>query len=283
VTSEHRDRVDIGQGLSDEERAMAFANTNSLVNADGSPRRIRTPIPSKAVVIVVIVFIVLGLGGAILQHYLGTPGQSVSSTTTTTTQPANQSITASMTSFLGLKKLSGENAPGIALTDQFGQRFSLGDLRGTTVVLAFLSNDCNDLCPVEAQEIRDAAQIVASTGHHVAFVIVNADPPNTSVQSDPAVLASTGLSHVAHVYFLTGPLASLNRVWTDYGITVQVDTSTRTIAHNDVMYFISPTARLKSLVTPFGNESLQGAYSLGASQIRRFAQGIATTAISVAQ
>ena len=261
---------------------MAFANTNRLVNTDGSPRRMRAPIPSRAVVIVATVFVVLGVGGAIAEHYLGTPGQSVASSTTTT-QPANQSITAPMNAFLGLKRLGGSAAPSLALADQFGRTFSLPDPRGATVVLAFLSGACNDLCPVEGAELRDAARTLDASTHHVDIVIVNANPLDTSVRASPAVLTETGLSTQAHVYFLNGPLVQLNRVWSSYGLSVQVNTTTRSIAHNDVIYFIAPNGRMRSLVTPFGNESLQGVYSLPRDEIRRFAHGIALTAISVDQ
>jgi len=50
------------------------------------------------------------------------------------------------------------------------------------------------------------------------------------------------------------------------------------VAHNDVMYFISPTGRLRYRATPFANEDSSGAFSLPSPSVARWGQGIATYA-----
>jgi hypothetical protein len=70
----------------------------------------------------------------------------------------------------------------------------------------------------------------------------------------------------------------LNSVWQTYGITITVDSATRTVAHNDLLYFIDPAGRLRYRATPFANEQRDGTYSLPAASVSRWAMGIATYA-----
>ena len=79
-------------------------------------------------------------------------------------------------------------------------------------------------------------------------------------------------------HFLTSNLTTLNAVWRAYGVSVNVSRTSGIVAHNDVMYFVDPSGRLRYEATPFANESSSGAFSLPSASIDRWGQGIATYA-----
>ena len=94
----------------------------------------RTPVPTKFILLVVAAFVVLGLGGVVLERVVGTPGQSVSLNPAPATTPPTLPITPH--SILGLKMLTARSAPGFSLFDQHGSTWSLRAQRGRVVILA---------------------------------------------------------------------------------------------------------------------------------------------------
>lgn len=201
------------------------------------------------------------------------------------------SIGSSLSSFMGLDPLPGGQAPGFTLTDQLGQPFSLSGARGTAVVLTFFDGRCLDICPVLAAELRRAASDLGAAAGRVTFVTVNTDPDATSVGDLSAAVArvagGSGKGAPPAVLadrweMLTGPVARLNAVWRAYGVTIEVDPSTGVMAHNDVMFFLSPSGAELYRATPFADESSSGSYSLPAASIARWARGIAQYAAKAA-
>lgn len=238
----------------------------------------RTPVPTKFILLVVAVFVVLGLGGVVLERVLGTPGQSVANPAPATTPPT---LPITPHSILGLKTLSGRSAPGFALTDQHGSTWSLGAQRGRVVILAFYNQTCNDICPVLGSELRTSIALLGTNAGRVEIAIVNTDPNHAGVVARPAALVEPGLAGRANVVFLTGPLPSLNAVWSHYGVQVRVGQPPAPVLHNDVLYFITTRGDLHALATPFANESPQGVFALDVVSRRAFAAGIAEVASSL--
>lgn len=252
-----------------------------------------TPVPRNFFLLLIIGFAVLGIGGLIADHFFGNTGQAAPTATTTTipssagapppSSPllAGTQVRTPTGEFLGLSSLEGGHAPALTLGTANGSTWTPGMAKGEPVVLTFLNFECNDICPVLSAEIREASGIVRRSGHRVQFVVVNSDPLETSFAPAPPAAAALDVGHGAGITLLSGSLAALDRVWTSYGLTVEVQNSTRLVSHNNVMYFIDPTGRLRYRSTPFGNESTLGTYSLSPSEIGRYAQGIATTVESV--
>ena len=117
--------------------------------------------------------------------------------------------------------------------------------------------------------------------HRVEIAIVNTDPNHAGVVARPAALVEPGLAGRANVVFLTGPLPSLNAVWSHYGVQVRVGQPPAPVLHNDVLYFITTRGDLHALATPFANESPQGVFALDVVSRRAFAAGIAEVASSL--
>ncbi|MHB1208282.1 MAG: SCO family protein [Acidimicrobiales bacterium] len=271
--------------LSEADRAAAFTK-HQPVDRAAAFRAGRAPVPTKFIVWMAVVFVVLGLGGTLLEHYFGGIGVTTTPTTVfklpaTPKAPTGPEISATLPALMGLKYISHATAPKFTLIDQNGRNWSLRSAKGNVVVLTFENSTCNDICPVLGQEIKQAQQRLGADSSKVIFAIVNSDPKNLAVNARPPALAIPDLAGLHHIYFLTSKLTRLNSVWSSYGVSVRVGSGANQVAHNDVMYFIGTKGQLTALATPFANENTKGVFSLSPSDIARFAQGIANTASSL--
>jgi cytochrome oxidase Cu insertion factor (SCO1/SenC/PrrC family) len=277
--------------LSEAERAAAFTSGQAPVDRQAALRAGSVPVPRRFVLWVIVAFAVLGLGGLAAEHFLGNAGvESVIATPLTTlagtaatppstpSTPTGPAVGASPASVIGLRHLAPNVPPALDLTDQRGAPWTLAAVRGKVVVVSFLNAECNDVCPVLGAEIVQADHLLGARASSVAFVVVNTDPLQTSLSVTPPVLSQTGLGSLPNVTFLTGSLGDLSRVWKAYGVSVAVSNITRLVSHNDVMEFINTSGRFALQATPFGNEDSFGAYSLDATTIHTFAEGVAAAA-----
>ncbi len=247
--------------------------------AEGAPR-----VPRRVIAYAVLAAAVLALGGSLLERVVSgaglNPVATGTTTTTTTTVPTTTvELHASTASLLGITWLVGAPATGIRLRDESRRPVSIGSLRGKVVVLSFLNANCADACPVVAAEIRRADADLGSHRSEVAFVTVNTDPLETGVVPVPPAVTKTGLARLANWQYLSGTLQQLDPIWRHYGVAIDVYTKTGRVAHNDVMYFIDRTGRLRIQASPVANESSTGAFSLPGVLVARSAAGIATYAI----
>lgn len=286
MTSDHHDPPSSPGPLSEEERAALFSATNSSTSEDGRPR-VRATIPSKAVLFVVAAFVFLGVGGTVLDHFFGATGQSLPTATATTAPlPATSStshLSGALQTFMGLREIQSAHASSFDLLDQHNKKWSLDLAKGKVVVLTFFDSSCDDICQVEGAEIKQAQQILGSTSSRVDFVIVNTDPAHTSFTPNPRALSVPRLQDSPTVLFLTGSLPQLNAVWIHYGLGVRSGAQPGQLVHNDLMYFISTSGKLTTLVIPFGTIDQFGVAHLGAADIHRFALGIADVAVSLSR
>lgn len=70
----------------------------------------------------------------------------------------------------------GQKAPAFTATDQEGNKFSLGDLKGKKVVLYFYPEDDTPTCTVQACNLRDNYSLLKKNG----FVVVGISPDEVS-------------------------------------------------------------------------------------------------------
>ncbi len=279
-------------GLSEADRAAAFTSGRVPVDRAAALRAGSVPVPKKFIMWVIVGFALLGLGGLAAEHFVGNAGVgSVISTPLTTlagtgppsipSAPTGPSVGATPAAVIGLRHLGGHPAPALDLTDQHGRPWSLARVGGKVVVVTFLNAECNDICPVLADEITQADQLLGSRVASVDFVVVNTDPLATSLVVTPPALTRTGLDGIPNVTFLTGSLRDLTAVWKAYGVTVALSNTTRLVTHNDVMVFVDPRGRAVLQATPFGNEDTLGGYSLDPTTIHTFARGVAASALGL--
>ena len=273
--------------LNEEERASIFASANARKDRSGALRSGRITVPTKFVAWTIVAVLVLGLGGEVAQHYFETYGKASPPATTTpvlkgtpTTNP-NLPTLISLQVFIGLKDIGQEVAPTFTLRTQSGRRWRLASHKGQVVVLAFYNSICNDICPVLGAELRLATRELTASDHQVDFVIVNTDPNATKISPRSLALTVPGLANDPFVTLLSGRVETLNRVWSAYGVRINVGAKKSEVSHNNVLYFIGPNGNLASYAAPFGTESKTGLYSLDGSSLRTYARAIAETADSL--
>jgi protein SCO1/2 len=114
-------------------------------------------------------------------------------------------------------------APDFALVDQQGAAFQLADCKGKVVVLTFIYTHCTDTCPYMALKIRQAVFMLGKDADRAVFVAVTTDPERDTREVAAAYSRALGLSTTWH--FLTGARADLEKIWSDYGIGVSVESA----------------------------------------------------------
>lgn len=272
--------------LTEEQHRAIFREELAGTTTRGG-RTFRPMVPPRFVLGVAAAFVVLGLGGAVLEHFYGGGGSPSSSTTTvgstssSTTLPGSRPVTAA--SFIGLRRIGSAQAPPVDLRDQNGKTWRLSRYRGRVVLMTFYSKDCSDICRVLGAELREVLTSLHAQSIPVDVVIVNTDPHDFSLVSNPTALSAPGLASRSDVQFLTGSLNQLNATWANYGVSVRVGAKPGQVTHNNVLYFIDLRGRLIALAVPFAHQDRAGVVSLSAPLIRRFAQAVVTEAVSVAR
>ncbi|MDQ3093367.1 MAG: SCO family protein, partial [Actinomycetota bacterium] len=111
--------------------------------------------------------------------------------------------------------------PGIppadfALRDQDGERVSTADVRGQVTVVTFLYTTCEDACPLVAQQIRGALDLL---GRDVPVLAVSVDPVGDTQRRARSFLLDQRL--VDRMDFLLGSSEELRPVWDAFGIQPQ--------------------------------------------------------------
>jgi len=135
--------------------------------------------------------------------------------------------------------LGGTQAPDFRLLNQFGQPMSLSQFRGKVVVLSFEDSECTTVCPLTAQSMLDAKQMLGVAGNQVQLLGVDANPDATSVADVLAYSRAHGM--VNRWDFLAGSLAQLKATWSAYHIAVQVEQGQ--IDHTPALYVIDQRGR----------------------------------------
>jgi len=245
--------------IGEAERAAAFAR---------GPEKI----PPKAIIWFLAALVVLGGGGVAADHFFGGPARSsITETTagnyppalgTPVTNPSSPQLPASLSAMMDLTGIGARQAPGFTLTDQNGSAVSLDALRGKVVVLSFFDATCDDICPVLLRELSQADSDLAAEAARAVMLTVNTDPLSPQGAVRIPRLPAADASSLAAWHFLTGTLSQLDAVWKAYDVTVEVSSATGLVAHNDLLYFIGTSGRLRFRATPFADESQTGTYSL---------------------
>ena len=147
--------------------------------------------------------------------------------------------------------IDGNNAPlnfqaaPFSLTDQDGHSVTLASLRGKVVLLTFLDPVCTSDCPLEAQEFKEAGQLLGVTDRHVELVAIVANPVNYQVGYTRAFDRQEGLEGVPNWLYLTGSLTQLQHVWRDYGIAAQIEPAGAMIGHSEIAFAIDRSGRVR--------------------------------------
>ncbi len=178
---------------------------------------------------------------------------------------------------MGLTDAGSKAAPPLPLSAGPDHPLSLTAFAGKVIVVTFFDEPCDDICPVMTSEMATADAALGPLAGRVEFVTVDTDPLTVEQWPSSGQLFG-GRPAPSNWTFASGTLQELNRAWMDYGITVDVYRSSGRVTHNDRMYFIDPSGRLRYLSTPFANETSSGRYTLPAGTVAQWGQAIAGVA-----
>jgi len=180
----------------------------------------------------------------VLTGIVGLAGCGTSASSATGMQVGPESSAAEMNPNLDLgSSLGGQPAPDIALLNQFGQPMSLSQFRGKVVVLSFQDSECTTVCPLTAQSMLEAKQMLGPAGSQVQLLGVDANPDATSVADVLAYSRAHGL--VNQWDFLTGSPAQLKAAWSAYHIAVEIEQGQ--IDHTPALFVIDQRGREQKL------------------------------------
>lgn len=110
-------------------------------------------------------------------------------------------------------------APRIRLADARGGVLDTRLLRGVPYVVTFLYTDCPDVCPLIAQELREALRLLGPGAREVAVAAVSVDPRGDTRARVRAWLDRQRMPRNFH--YLIGTQASLEPVWRSYFVGPQ--------------------------------------------------------------
>ena len=106
--------------------------------------------------------------------------------------------------------------PDFTLTDQSGQKVSMAAQRGKLVLVTFLYTNCPDVCPLIAQNLNQALQMLGPKRDDVRVLAISVDPEGDTPQS----VAKYAKAHhlLPEFHYLIGTREELEKVWKDYDV-----------------------------------------------------------------
>ncbi|HLO28869.1 MAG TPA: SCO family protein [Anaerolineales bacterium] len=133
-------------------------------------------------------------------------------------------------------------APEIKLTDHNGQPFSMSSQRGKAVLLYFGYVNCPDECPLTMAHFKLALESLGKQAQDVQVAMVSTDPARDTPQALKDFMQHFNPSFLG----LTGTPAELQKVWKDYGVTVEAGGET----HSLFIYVIDPAGNVRETLLP---------------------------------
>ena len=133
-------------------------------------------------------------------------------------------------------------APELKLTDHNGQPFTMSNQRGKAVLLYFGYVNCPNECPLTMAHLKLALESLGNRAKDVQVVMVSTDPVRDTPQALKDFMEHFNPSFLG----LTGTPAELQRVWKDYGVTVEAGGET----HSTFLYVIDPAGNVRETFLP---------------------------------
>ena len=144
----------------------------------------------------------------------------------------------------------GDRLPNMALVDQRGALFRLGDTGGKTTLLAFMFTRCPDrsVCPAIGGKFRYLQEHLDPARFHL--IEVTLDPSFDS----PPVLARYGATFAADPArwsLVTGRASDIKDLMDSFGLSTIADGSANFI-HDDDLVILGPSGRIEDLIPTAG-------------------------------
>lgn len=124
-------------------------------------------------------------------------------------------------------------APDFTLTDQNGRSISVSGFKGKVVGITFLDSHCQQLCPIEGDQLGKTQQTLGSPTAMI-LLVVSVAPTTDTPASERAFAANHHWTGEWH--WLNGPPSELTGIWKAYSIAVQDEPGN--ILHSSVLFLV---------------------------------------------
>jgi cytochrome oxidase Cu insertion factor (SCO1/SenC/PrrC family) len=132
-------------------------------------------------------------------------------------------------------------------------------LRGKVIVISFLDPECYDSCPLLANEMANAVDMLGVKASDVALLAINVNPFFNHRADVAAFTNEHGLSSMRNWYFVTGTNRQVSDVLASFGQGITVP-RVGMIGHPQTVLIIDRQGRQLAAINDSGNEQLTGSY-----------------------
>lgn len=134
------------------------------------------------------------------------------------------------------------SAPEIKLIDHNGESFRMSEQRGRVVLLYFGYVNCPNECPLTMAHLKLALESIGDRARDVQVIMVSTDPVRDTPQALKDFMEHFNPSFLG----LTGTPAELQKVWKEFGVTVEAGGET----HSTYLYMIDPAGNVRETFLP---------------------------------
>ena len=134
-------------------------------------------------------------------------------------------------------------APQFTLSEADGRRVSTRSLKGRPYLVTFLYTDCQDICPLIGQEVKQAISQLGPRGREVTALAITADPESDTPQAVKAWLQAQRMPE--NFRYLLGTRDELQPVWKAHYAAPQPDDKAES-AHSASIWLIDRKGRWRS-------------------------------------
>lgn len=138
-----------------------------------------------------------------------------------------------------VSSMNDRSLPDATLINQDGQAVDLRQWASKAVVITFLDPVCYDVCPIIGEQLATADRDLGPLAKNVEFVAIVANPIYRSISAVGAFDAELLLNRLPNWQYLTGSLAQLTRVWSDFSIEIELP-RLEMVAHPTELFFVKP-------------------------------------------
>jgi protein SCO1/2 len=125
-------------------------------------------------------------------------------------------VDAPKSAFEGALLPPGVRAPNFKLRDERGRTVTMKEYRGRPVVVTFLYSHCHDTCPIQAQQIKGALDLL---GRDLPALAISVDPPGDTPKSVDRFNKEQGVT--GRIRWVLGRESQLRPLWEGYHTTSQ--------------------------------------------------------------
>ncbi len=128
-------------------------------------------------------------------------------------------------------------ARDLQMVDQRGRAFTLADLKGSPLVVTFVSAHCYDVCPLIDGQIAAAAAQARQAHLNVRFLTVTLDPERDSLH-DMRVIANEFSADPRQWIIAGGSVGNIHGIMRTFDVTVQRGPQGFAEAHTTFVYLL---------------------------------------------